>query len=78
MNIMTSERWSELLICSNCRMSGTAHLSQPEKRTFDFSVEAIPAGFKVVQLEFGDTFFCELCNKPADTDRPSRELRNAR
>jgi hypothetical protein len=60
-------RWTELLVCSNCGMSGTARLSQREKRAFDFSVEAIPAGFKVVQLEFGDTFFCEACNRPADT-----------
>jgi hypothetical protein len=48
-------------------MSGSARLSQPDKRAFDFSVEAVPAGFKVVRLEFGETFYCESCNQQADT-----------
>jgi hypothetical protein len=48
-------------------MSGAARLSQPEKRAYDFSVEAIPTGFKVVRMEFGKIFFCEACNQPADT-----------
>jgi hypothetical protein len=60
-------QWTELLTCSNCGMSGSARLSQREKRAYDFSVEAIPSGFKVVRLEFGDTFYCEACNRPADT-----------
>ena len=60
-------QWIELLTCSNCGMSGSARLSQPKKRAYDFSVEAIPAGFKVVRLEFGDAFYCEACNRPADT-----------
>jgi hypothetical protein len=68
----------QLLFCSNCGLSGTARLSQPEKRAFDFSVEAIPAGFKVAQLEFGDAFFCEACNLPADTRQPKSSVRNAR
>jgi hypothetical protein len=45
--MITHDNWTELLTCSNCGMSGSAHLSQPEKRAYDFSVEAIPAGFKV-------------------------------
>jgi hypothetical protein len=61
------DTWTELLTCSNCGMSGPARLSQTEKRAFDFSVEAIPMGFKVVRLEFGEIFFCEACNRPADT-----------
>ena len=66
--IATSNQWIELLTCSNCGMSGAAHLSQSEKRgAFDYSVEAIPTGFKVVRMEFGKTFFCEACNLPADT-----------
>jgi hypothetical protein len=60
-----SDQWTELLTCSNCGMSGSARLSQPEKRVYDFSVEAIPAGFKVVRMEFGKIFFCETCNQPA-------------
>jgi hypothetical protein len=48
-------------------MSGPARLSKPEKRAYDFSVESIPAGFKVVRLEFGETFYCEACDLPAQT-----------
>jgi hypothetical protein len=48
-------------------MAGSAHLSRPEKRAFDFSVDAAPEGFKVVSLEFGETFYCDACNCPAHT-----------
>jgi hypothetical protein len=60
-------RWIELLACPNCGTSGQAHLSRPEKRAFDFSVETIPTGFKVVRSDFGKIFLCESCNRPADT-----------
>jgi hypothetical protein len=60
-------QWTELLTRPNCGMSGSAHLSLPEKRAYDFNVEAIPAGFKVVRLEFGEIFFCKACNQPAHT-----------
>ena len=66
--MIASDQWTELLTCSNCGMSGSARLSQPEKRAYDFSVEAIPAAFKIVRLEFGETFFCAACNRPADTE----------
>jgi hypothetical protein len=62
-----SDKWTELLTCPNCGMSGPARLSKPEKRAYDFSVEAIPAGFKVVRLEFGEAFYCKACNHLADT-----------
>ena len=65
--MIASNQWTELLTCSNCGMSGSTRLSRPEKRAYDFSVEAIPAGFKVVCMEFGKIFFCEACNRPADT-----------
>jgi hypothetical protein len=65
--IAISDQWIELLTCSNCGMSGSALLSRPEKRAYDFSVDAIPAGFKIVRMEFGKTFFCKACNQPADT-----------
>jgi hypothetical protein len=61
--------WTELLTCPNCGMAGSAHLSRPEKRAFDFSVDATPEGFKVVSLEFGETFYCDACNCPAHTRR---------
>src|ERR1700743_2284092 len=63
----TVDRWTELLACRRCGLSGTARLSQPESRPFEFRVEAIPLGFKVVRLEFGKVFYCEACDQPADT-----------
>jgi hypothetical protein len=63
--MITGDQWTELLTCSRCGLSGTTLLSKPEKRPFDFSVESIPAGFKVVRLEFGETFYCEACDLPA-------------
>jgi hypothetical protein len=36
-------QWTELLTRPNCGMSGSAHLSMPEKRAYDFNVEAIHA-----------------------------------
>ena len=52
--IIAHDKWTELLTCSNCGMSGSARLSRPEKRAYDFNVETVPAGFKVVRVEFGE------------------------
>jgi hypothetical protein len=69
--IIAHDTWTELLTCSNCGMSGSARLSRPEKRAYDFKVEAVPAGFKVVRVEFGgEAFYCEACNRPADAQWP--------
>jgi hypothetical protein len=62
-----TDHWTELLACPECGRSGPARLSQPENQPFELSVEAIPPGFKVVRLEFGKVFYCEVCNQPADT-----------
>ena len=59
--------WTESLACSNCGLSGSVLLSQPKNRAFDFSVEAISAGFKTVRSEFGQVFYCKACNRPAET-----------
>jgi hypothetical protein len=48
-------------------MAGSVHLSPPKKRAYDFSVDAIPAGFKVVRLEYGETFYCQACDFRART-----------
>jgi hypothetical protein len=61
-------QWSELLTCPNCGQSGPVHLSQPEGRAYDFSVEAVPVGFKVVRTEYGETFFCSVCDRHAITN----------
>ncbi len=61
---------TELLTCPNCGQSGPVHLSQPEGRVYDFSVEAVPAGFKVVRMEYGEAFFCGACDRQAVTNYP--------
>jgi hypothetical protein len=63
-------QWTELLTCPNCGQSGPVNLSQPEGRVYDFSVEAIPAGFKVVRTEYGEIFFCKACDCQAVTNCP--------
>ena len=60
-------RWTELLTCPNCGAAGSAQLSQRKNRAYDFSVDAIPPGFKVVRLEFGETFYCQACDRRART-----------
>jgi hypothetical protein len=68
--MMAGTKWTELLTCPNCRQSGLIHLSQPEGRDYGFSVEAVPAGFKVVRREYGETFFCSACDQLATTNDP--------
>ena len=63
-------KWTELLTCPNCTRSGLTHLSQSEGRAFDFSVEAVAAGFKVVHTVYGETFFCSACDRHAITNHP--------
>jgi hypothetical protein len=65
--MMAETKWTELLTCPNCRQSGPVHLSQPEGRAYDFSVEAVPVGFKVVRTEYSETFFCSACDRDAIT-----------
>jgi hypothetical protein len=63
-------KWTEVLTCPDCGQSGPVHLSQAEGRVYDFSVEAVPAGFKVVRIEYGETFFCSACDRQAVTNYP--------
>ena len=49
------------------RTVGASPTFAARKQPFDFSVEAIPPGFKVVRLEFGKVFYCEVCNQPVNT-----------
>ena len=63
-------QWTELLTCPNCGQSGLVRLSQPEGRVYDFSVDAVPAGFKVVRTEYGETFSCSACDRHAIANYP--------
>lgn len=60
-----SEKWTEVLKCPHCALIGTADLFQNGRGI----VQALrlPAGFKVVSSEYGDTFDCEACHLPART-----------
>jgi hypothetical protein len=55
------EHWIETLRCPNCGLAGVARLSLSEKIiTVDVS-----DGFEAVFSQFGDTFFCRGCKRPA-------------
>jgi hypothetical protein len=59
------DRWTEVLRCPFCTLTGVASLSlgTPDDRAI--VVDHLPSGFKVVSSEHGDTFFCEACNRAA-------------
>jgi hypothetical protein len=60
------DQWIEKLVCSNCRRTGLAGLSQTDELSWDTHVEVLPSGFKVVQLEFGIQFQCISCCVPVE------------
>jgi hypothetical protein len=60
-----SDQWTEILRCRTCALTGVASLSQNGNNAV--SVKKLPAGFKAVSSEYGDTFYCEGCNRPAGT-----------
>jgi hypothetical protein len=55
------EHWTEVLRCPNCGLTGVANLSQGAAIVID----TISEGFRAVSSEYGDTFLCEGCNRPA-------------
>lgn len=63
--MIVSDRWTEILRCSSCAVTGVASLSQ--ESTGSILINELPAGFKAVSTEYGDTFFCEACSRPAGT-----------
>ena len=62
-----SNQWAELVKCPNCGQSGRVQLSQPKGRIYDISVEAVPIGFNAVSTAYSESFFCEACDREADT-----------
>ena len=59
-----SDHWTEILRCPDSALTGVAVLSQPKGSESVF-FEDLPAGFRVVSTKYGDTFYCEACNRPA-------------
>jgi hypothetical protein len=60
-----SDRWTEVLRCPSCTAAGVAILSQADAGTV--TINDLPAGFRAVSSEYGDTFFCEACERAATT-----------
>jgi hypothetical protein len=57
------DQWTEILRCRNCALTGVASLSHKEIMV----IEMLPVGFKAVSSQYGDTFYCESCNRAAGT-----------
>jgi hypothetical protein len=62
------DRWTEVLRCPFCALTGVASLSQGATNHLAIVVDELPSGFKAVSSEYGDTFFCAVCNRAATTD----------
>jgi len=60
-----SDNWTELLRCPSCALTGVANLSQGQ--TGSIIVRSLPEGFRARSSEYGDTFFCQACSRPATT-----------
>jgi hypothetical protein len=58
------EKWTEVLRCRPyCALTSTADLfGKGIVQTL-----RLPSGFKAVPTEYGDTFYCRACNRPAKT-----------
>jgi hypothetical protein len=68
------EHWTEVLRCPNCGLTGVANLSQVAAIVID----TISEGFKAVSSEYGDTFLCQGCNRPATEVRTGKKSTNRR
>jgi len=56
--------WTEVLRCPVCASTGVAHLSQ---KFGEMVVETVPQDFDAVSSQYGETFYCKACNRPAST-----------
>jgi hypothetical protein len=64
---MALDHWTEVLRCSFCALTGVASLSQGASDGLAIVVDDLPSGFKAVSSEYGDTFFCAVCDRAATT-----------
>jgi hypothetical protein len=60
-----SDQWTEILRCRNCALTGVASLSQSGSGAV--LIKILPAGFKAASSQYGDTFYCEGCDRTAGT-----------
>jgi hypothetical protein len=62
---MARDCWVEVLRCPKCGKMGDAKLSAEDEYSWDFQVDGIPEGFKLVHLN-EDYFFCASCDIPVE------------
>jgi hypothetical protein len=60
-----SDQWTEVLRCPHCALAGVASLSQGNADSSAIIIYNLPSGFRNVSSQYGDTFFCESCNRAA-------------
>jgi hypothetical protein len=58
-----TDQWNENLRCPQCHKTGMAGLSQIKGAQVP-TVDLVPAGFKVVQSQYGPDFHCGTCDVP--------------
>jgi hypothetical protein len=63
---MARDCWVEVLRCPECGKMGESKLSAADGRSWEFHVDHVPHGFKVIQTRDGSCFFCTSCDTPAE------------
>jgi hypothetical protein len=66
------ECWTEVLRCPNCGLTGVANLSQSVAAVI--VIDTMSQGFKAVSSQYGDTYVCEGCNRPATEVKTGKRL----
>jgi len=58
----------EVLRCPSCGKAGEAQISAEDQLSWNFRVDAIPHGFKVIRIDAAnsDYFFCASCDVPVE------------
>ena len=65
---MTRDCWVEVLRCPRCGKTGEAQISAKDQLSWNFRVDAIPHGFKVIRIDVAHCgyFFCASCDVPVE------------
>jgi hypothetical protein len=63
-----SEKWTEVLRCPYCALTGVASLSQRESDGSPSNIKAMPVGFVRISTQYGETFYCVTCDRAAQSE----------
>jgi hypothetical protein len=65
---MARDCWVEVLRCARCGKTGEAQISAEDQLSWNFRVDAIPHGFKVIRIDAANSgyFFCGSCDLPVE------------